>query len=66
MNSKAIPLGSALIPVEQPGSTCDGCFFFGERGELFVPNKIECLVCTPDERGDGKNVIYKLIEMKKE
>ena len=66
MNPKSIPLGSALIPVEQPGESCEGCFFFGEQGENLANNKVECLVCTPLERGDGKHVIYKLIEMKKE
>jgi len=52
-----IPLNKALEAVEGKPGACGGCCF----------RDIGCsdLACYPDVREDGKNVIFKLIDLPK-
>ena len=60
---KAIPIGKALVPIEQSHyDSCEGCFFLNKEDE--VQNfQDSCFACYPDEREDGKSVIYQLVEI---
>ena len=53
-----IPIGKALVAVETPVppevKECDGCLLAGKCTGQFG--------CTSDERKDGKNVIFKLVD----
>jgi hypothetical protein len=49
-----LPVGKALIPVEVGEYDCDNCFFNDDCEE---PH------CMADRRIDGKDVIYKLVDV---
>jgi hypothetical protein len=57
-----IPLGKALVPEENKNGGCKGCFF-DEELEACKDNFIACM---SGDRKDGKNVIFKLVDCKKE
>jgi hypothetical protein len=55
-----IPLGKALIvaAVREPGRVgCNVCFFWEKCSEEWLE-----LACNEDERKDGKNVYFKLLD----
>ena len=58
-----IPIGKALVAVERKRQRCQDCVFFIHggycRGRLY-------LVCEADDRQDGKNVIFKLVDFPSE
>jgi hypothetical protein len=56
-----IPLGKALVPVESDAG-CNFCCLTGsyEDGEIGCNSD---LCCISDHRRDGKNVIFKLIDI---
>ena len=51
-----LPIGSALIAVEQKGDGCEGCYF-----EHSVCRGLQCV---DPEREDGKNVIFEVIDLR--
>jgi len=53
-----IPLGKALVPVED-STDCQECFFWDKRRRYCVRRGLNC---TPELRQDGKNVIFKLAD----
>jgi len=60
-----IPIGKALVAVENP--TCNGCFF--GKGILLIRKcKSSCrdINCSSEDRQDGKNVIFKLVDLREE
>jgi len=60
-----IPIGKALVAAENP--TCNSCFF--EKGILLIRKcKSSCrdINCSSVDRQDGKNVIFKLVDLREE
>jgi len=60
-----IPIGKALVAVEN--TTCIGCLF--GKGILLIRKcKSSCrdINCSSDDRQDGKNVIFKLVDYQAE
>jgi hypothetical protein len=57
-----IPLNKALVAVER--RTEDGVFFRCEV-DCYFSNAVccNCVICTGNERKDGKNVIFKLVDL---
>ena len=53
-----IPLNKALVVVERRPGDCSGCCFRDESCSDFA--------CYPDVREDGKNVIFKLVDLPEE
>jgi hypothetical protein len=49
-----LPVGKALVPVEVDEYDCDECFFNDSCEETH---------CISDRRIDGKDVIYKLVDV---
>jgi hypothetical protein len=55
MDKVDIPLGKALMPVPAT-KNCEGC--------CFTPYHCDTgIACTDDERADGKNIVFHLIDM---
>ena len=54
-----VPVGMALVPVEDINGSCSGCFFKGgaECGKVG-----KHFLCTAFVRKDGKSVIFKMEE----
>jgi len=61
-NKMYIPLGKALVPVEQEeGLYCSGCYY-NESGEPCGQDG----ACDPNERADGKDIIFKMVDYPEE
>ena len=60
-----IPLGKALVPVE--GSTCRACVFYSSKiaNEKSI-SACRDFDCAADDREDGKNVVYRIIDWPQE
>ena len=60
-----IPVGKALVPVKNknPDKSCDGCFFEDDN-ETKKNSPCKGLMCWDFDRKDGKNVIFKIIDIK--
>jgi len=60
-----IPIGKALVAVENP--TCVGCFF-GKGILLIRKDNSSCrdINCSSGDRKDGKDVIFKLLDLREE
>ncbi|GHT66462.1 hypothetical protein FACS1894110_10210 [Spirochaetia bacterium] len=57
-----IPIGKALIAVEtEKAHGCGGCFFLKDYALHCALDVLPCV-----NRKDGKNVIFKLVDMPKE
>jgi len=63
-----IPLGKALVPVEDCGyRICNGCCYEKDMlNNCIVKSVSVCsrLACNAADRKDGKNVMFKLVEYK--
>ena len=57
-----IPLGKALVAEENENS-CVGCICFTGFYGCLIEHGLDCY---PDERKDGKNVIFKLVDWREE
>ena len=59
-----IPLGKALVPIES--KDCIGCYFDKDNKKYCPRWGLELdgydIPCGADDRKDGKNVIFKLID----
>jgi len=53
-----IPLNKALVAVEVKKLSCPKCFCYG--------NDCEVMACCYEDRKDGKNVMFKLVDYKDE
>ena len=61
-----IPIGKALVPeIDCSYKICDGCFFEDSMKEWDYDKYLsvcKTLACNAENRKDGKNVIFKLID----
>jgi len=58
-----IPIGKAITPVETDNTdftACYDCFF---TQECQFTGIYDCFLYTADRREDGKNVVFKLIDL---
>jgi len=58
-----LPIGKALITVKSREG-CSGCFFVSP-GENSCPSNVDKMCCAPEYRKDGKNVIFKLVDLQR-
>ena len=55
-----IPINKALVAVPVPKGDCHGCISF--KGECLY-DMCNRFACSDSKRRDGKNVIFKLVDM---
>jgi len=61
-----IPLNKALVAVEQDGYGCSLDCVMYEACSRVTPNTVNWTVCQAALRKDGRNVIFKLIDLPEE
>ena len=61
MKARDIPLGKAIKPV--PARNCMGCYFTTKKGNCRVRGYMPC---RDDEREDGRNVKFILMDLPRE
>ena len=53
-----LPIGKAIVAVEEPKGLCKGCYFLRLANCPMYPN------CCAETRKDGKNVMFKIVDYK--